>query len=131
MVVQKEKISSIRVYNGSKFSTVDKVVAGDIFAVTGITSLSVGDGVGALKEKFKFNMIPTLMSSVIFDKACNVKEVLGHFRMLEAEDPALNVIWNETLQEIHVHIMGKIQLEVLKEVILERFNFNVDLDHVK
>ena len=122
----KEKISSIRVYNGSKFSTVDKVVAGDIFAVTGLTSLSVGDGVGALKEKFKFNMIPTLMSSVIFDKACNVKEVLGHFRMLEAEDPALNVIWNETLQEIHVHIMGKIQLEVLKEVILERFNFNVD-----
>ena len=122
----KEKISTIRVYNGSKFSTVDKVEAGDIFAVTGIASLSVGDGVGALKEKLKFNMIPTLMSSVIFDKSCNVKEVLGYFRILEAEDPALNVIWNETLQEIHVHIMGKIQLEVLKEVILERFNFNVD-----
>lgn len=122
----REKISSIRVYNGNKFSTVDKAVAGDIFAVTGITNLNAGDGVGALKEKLKFNMIPTLMSSVIFDKKCNVKEVLRYFRILEAEDPALNVIWNETLQEIHVHIMGKIQLEVLKEVILERFNFNVD-----
>ena len=124
--VLKEKISSIRIYNGNKFSTVDKVIAGDIFAVTGITSLNVGDGVGALKKKLKFNMIPTLMSKVIFDKTCNVKEVLGYFKTLEAEDPALNVIWNETLQEIHVHIMGKIQLEVLKEVILERFNFNVD-----
>ena len=66
------------------------------------------------------------MSKVIFDKTCNVKEVLGYFKILEAEDPALNIIWNETLQEIHVHIMGKIQLEVLKEVILERFNFNVE-----
>ena len=122
----KEKISGIRIYNGNKFSTVDKVVAGDIFAVTGLTSLNVGDGFGALKEKIKFNMIPTLMSSVIFDKTCNVKEILGYFRMLEAEDPALNVTWNETLQEIHVHIMGKIQLEVLKEVILQRFKFNVD-----
>ena len=122
----KEKISSIRIYNGNKFSTVDKVIAGDIFAVTGITSLNVGDGVGALKKKLKFNMIPTLMSKVIFDNTCNAREVLGYFKTLEAEDPALNVIWNETLQEIHVHIMGKIQLEVLKEVILERFNFNVD-----
>ena len=122
----KEKISSIRIYNGNKFSTVDKVIAGDIFAATGITSLNVGDGVGALKKKLKFNMISTLMSKVIFDNKCNVREVLGYFKTLEAEDPALNVIWNETLQEIHVHIMGKIQLEVLKEVILERFNFNVD-----
>ena len=122
----KEKISSIRIYNGNKLSTVDKVIAGDIFAATGITSLNVGDGVGALKKKLKFNMIPTLMSKVIFDNKCNVREVLGYFKTLEAEDPALNVIWNETLQEIHVHIMGKIQLEVLKEVILERFNFNVD-----
>ena len=122
----REKISSIRVYNGNKFSTVDKVVAGDVFAVTGLTSLNVGDGVGALNKRLKFNMIPTLMSRVIFDKACNVKEVLGYFKRLEAEDPALNVIWNEILQEIHVHIMGKIQLEVLKEVILERFNLNVD-----
>ena len=122
----REKISSIRIYNGSKFNNVDKVRAGDVFAVTGLTSLKVGDGVGTLDEKVNFNMIPTLMSSVIFDKACNIKEVLGYFRILEAEDPALNVIWDETLQEIHVHIMGKIQLEVLKEIILERFNLNVD-----
>ena len=80
----REKISSIRIYNGNKFSTVDKVVAGDVFAVTGLTSLSVGDGVGLLKEKLKFNMIPTLMSSVIFDKLCNVKEILRYFKILEA-----------------------------------------------
>ena len=71
-------------------------------------------------------MVPTLMSSVLFDRSYNIKEVLGYFKILEAEDPSLNVLWNEAYQEIHVHIMGRIQLEVLKEVVFERFNLKVD-----
>ena len=121
-----EKISSIRLYNGSKFTTVEKVSAGDIFAVTGITKAMPGEGIGKNIENIQFNMIPTLMSKVIFDKSYNVKEVLGYFRILESEDPALNIIWNETYQEIQVSIMGKIQLEVLKEVVLNRFNLKIE-----
>ncbi|GAA0085781.1 TetM/TetW/TetO/TetS family tetracycline resistance ribosomal protection protein [Clostridium sp. CTA-7] len=121
-----EKVSSIRVYNGSKFSTVEKVSAGDIFAVTGITNAMPGEGIGKIREKVEFNMIPTLMSKVVFDNKYNVKEVLGYFRILENEDPALNVLWNETLQEIQVSIMGKIQLEVIKEIALERFNLKIE-----
>ena len=121
-----EKVSSIRIYNGSTFKAVDKVTAGDLFAVSGISRAISGDGVGTLKEKTHYEMVPTLMSKVIFDKTCNVREVLGNFKVLEAEDPALNIIWNEALQEIHVHIMGKIQLEVLKEVALERFNLKIE-----
>jgi ribosomal protection tetracycline resistance protein len=121
-----EKISSIRLYNGSKFTTVDKVVAGDVFAVTGLTSVKAGEGLGVLKDDINFNMVATLMSKVIFDKLYNVKDVLRYFRILESEDPALNVFWNEVLQEIQVSIMGKIQLEVLKEVVDERFNLKVE-----
>ncbi|MGY5238759.1 GTP-binding protein [Clostridium tertium] len=121
-----EKVSSIRFYNGSKFKTVEKISAGDIFAVTGITKAMPGEGIGKNRENIKFNMIPTLMSKVIFDKSYNVKEVLGYFRILESEDPALNIIWNETHQEIQVSIMGKIQLEVLKEVALNRFNLKIE-----
>lgn len=121
-----EKISSIRIYNGSKFKTVDCVKAGDLFAVSGISKAIAGDGVGTLKQKKHYEMIPTLMSKVIFDNSNNVREVLGYFKVLEAEDPALNILWNEALQEIHVHIMGKIQLEVLKEVVEERFNLKVE-----
>ena len=122
----REKISSIRIYNGSKFKSVDKVMAGDLFGVSGISKAIAGDGVGTLKEKAHYEMVPTLMSKVIFDKACNVREVLGYFKVLEAEDPALNIIWNENLQEIHVHVMGKIQLEVLKDIVVERFNFRIE-----
>lgn len=121
-----EKISSIRVYNGSKFTTVDKVVAGDVFAVTGLSMANAGEGIGSLKDDIIFNMVPTLMSKVIFDNSYNVKDILRFFRILESEDPALNVIWNEALQEIQVSIMGKIQLEVLKEVLDERFNIKID-----
>jgi ribosomal protection tetracycline resistance protein len=121
-----EKVSSIRIYNGSKFSTIEKVSAGDVFAITGITKAMPGEGVGKIRESIRFNMIPTLMSKVIFDKFYNVKEVLGYFRILENEDPALNIIWNEKHQEIQVSIMGKIQLEVLKEVALNRFNLKIE-----
>ncbi|MCT4620193.1 MAG: TetM/TetW/TetO/TetS family tetracycline resistance ribosomal protection protein [Marinisporobacter sp.] len=120
-----EKITQIRVYNGNKFKTVDKVGAGQVFAVTGLTKASVGDGVGDLKEKGVYEMIPTLKSKVIFDNSLNVKEVLKNFKILDAEDPSLNVIWEEKLKEIHIHVMGAIQLEILQELVKERFGFDI------
>jgi len=122
----REKISSIRIYNGNKFKAVDSVSAGELFAVSGISSAVAGDGVGTLKEKTHYEMVPTLMSKVIFDKNCNIREILRYFKILEAEDPALNIIWNEAFQEVHVHIMGKIQLEVLKDLATERFNLKIE-----
>lgn len=127
----KEKVSSIRLYNGSKFKNVDKVAAGDIFGVTGLSEANAGDGLGTLTEKIHYDLIPTMMSKVIFDKSSNVKEVLSYFKMLDREDPALNVVWSEALQEIHVHIMGTIQLEVLREILQERFNLKIEFGPCK
>ncbi len=121
-----EKASQIRLYNGSKFETVDRVSAGELFAVTGFSSASIGQVLGASKEKIKYELVPTLKSKVIFDEAVNVKEVLSYFKILEAEDPTLNIIWDERLKEIQVHIMGTIQLEVLKQLVEERFSLSVD-----
>lgn len=121
-----EKISSIKLVNGSKFINVDRVEAGDIFAVTGLTSAMPGDGIGKILDKVNFNMAPTIKSKVIFDERHNVKDILRYFKILESEDPALNIIWNESLKEIQVSIMGKIQLEILKQILLERFNLDID-----
>ncbi len=71
-------------------------------------------------------MVPTLKSKVIFDETLNVKDVLRYFKILEAEDPSLNIIWNEKFQEIQVYIMGIIQLEVLKNLMEERFGISID-----
>lgn len=121
-----EKVNEIRVYNGDKYINVDKAEAGQIFAVTGLSSANVGDGIGTLKDKATYNMVPTLKSKVIFDESLNVKDVLKYFKILESEDPSLNIIWDEKFQEIQVYIMGVIQLEVLKNLMEERFNISID-----
>ena len=78
-----------------------------------------------------FDLIPTLKSKVIFDASIHVKEVLRCFNLLDAEDPSLRVFWDEHFQEIHVHVMGIIQLEVLEQIVKERFQFNVSFGEPK
>ncbi|OCA82860.1 GTP-binding protein [Pseudobacillus wudalianchiensis] len=120
-----EKVTQIRHYNGSKFKTTDQAEAGELFAVTGLSKACAVDGVGLLKQKTAYEMVPTLKSKVMADSSVHIKEVLRCFHMLDIEDPSLNVIWEESLQEIHIHVMGAIQLEILKQVVQERFHFDV------
>lgn len=120
-----EKITQLRQYNGSKFKTLDEANAGELVAVTGLTAASIGDTIGATQSKTHFDLIPTLKSKVIFDDSTHVKEVLKSFRLLDAEDPSLQVYWDEYFQEVQVHVMGVIQLEVLVQIVKERFHFDV------
>ncbi len=123
--IHKEKITEIRVYNGHRFKRIEEVHAGELFAVTGLTNAVVGHGIGALSEKATYSLSPTLTSTVRFDAGIHVKDVLKCFYLLDAEDPSLHVEWDEQVQEIHVHVMGLIQLEVLQQVVFERFHMKV------
>lgn len=119
------KVSQIRIYNGIKYKTVDKVSAGELFAVVGLIDAVPGDGVGNIKGNINYDMIPTLKSKVIYDEKLNPKDILKVFKILEAEDPALNILWDESLKELQVNIMGVIQLEILKELVNERFKIDI------
>ncbi|GAA0076313.1 TetM/TetW/TetO/TetS family tetracycline resistance ribosomal protection protein [Clostridium sp. CTA-5] len=121
-----EKINQIRIYNGNKFILQEEAFAGDIFGVTGLTKFKVGDGLGGLQKKIDYKIVPTLKAKVIFDNSLSKKEILSFFQILEEEDPGLNVSLDEDLQTINVNIMGKIQLEVLKDIIKERFKFDIE-----
>lgn len=120
-----EKVTQIRQYSGSAFKTVEEVKAGELFAVIGLTKASIGDGVGEIRDAVNFEMIPTLRSRVNFEPSVNIKEALRYFKILEAEDPSLNVLWEESLQQIHIHVMGTIQLEVLEQLVHGRFQLRV------
>ncbi|MRN55359.1 GTP-binding protein [Paenibacillus monticola] len=120
-----EKITRMYIYNGSKSHTVDQVSAGDLFAVTGLSAAEAGQGLGSLSDKLIYEMVPTLKSKIIYAVTYNVKDVLKAFQVLNAEDPSLNVIWEEAVQEIHIHVMGLIQLEVLEQLVKERFQLDV------
>lgn len=130
--IHTEKINSIKIYNSNKFESINEVEAGQVFGVEGLSEANTG---AVLYKNFSSNfceadceldMVPTLTSKVIFDKSLNVKEVLSIFQILQNEEPSLNIVWNENLKEIQVNIMGKIQLEVLKEILKSRFDLNID-----
>ncbi|PJI07493.1 MULTISPECIES: elongation factor G [Clostridium] len=121
-----EKPYEIRFYNGEKYSVKSSAEAGELFAVLGINNVAPGEFIGTHENSIKYNLVPALKSKVIFDEKINPKEVLECFRLLEEEDPSLNVFWNEKFQNIEIHIMGKIQLEILKSVLLDRFNMDID-----
>ena len=122
----REKVNEIRAYNGVKYEIKDVVSAGDVFAVTGISNMKAGMGIGI--EDSTEEMIPTLTAKVLYDSTVNIKEVLKYLKILESEEKTLNVQYDEILKEMHINVMGKIQLEVLKEIIQERFNLNVEFD---
>ncbi|UED78269.1 TetM/TetW/TetO/TetS family tetracycline resistance ribosomal protection protein [Lysinibacillus sp. CD3-6] len=129
--VMTEKVTEIRLYNGSRFVTTQKVQAGEIFAVKGLSIAKIGDILGSTMTPQPYELVPTLQAKVQYDGQQHIKEVLQVFRLLEAEEPSLRVVWHEKFQEIHVHIMGVIQLEVLAEVLKNRLSLTITFGEPK
>ncbi|WP_206207785.1 elongation factor G [Virgibacillus profundi] len=126
-----EKVTQLRVYNGEKYQIVDHVQAGELFAVIGLSRAVVGDGIGEVVEWASHELIPALKSKVVFDSSYHVKDVLRCFNILDAEEPSLRVHWDEKFQEIYIQVMGIIQLEVLEQLVRERFQLEVSFEEPK
>ena len=120
-----EKNDQIRIYSGDKFETVDKVQIGEICAVTGLDQTYPGMGLGANRTQTMPILEPVLNYQIIVPQGVNPVELVRSLKQLEEEDPQLNILWNEQLQEIHAQLMGQVQMEVLGRVILERFGVKV------
>lgn len=120
-----EKATQLRVYNGAKFQPAEMAHAGELIAATGLSETAIGGGLGALVNSPSPSTVPALKSKVLFDNTLSVKEVVKAFQLLDAEDPSLQINWDEHFQELHIHVMGVIQLEVLEQIVKERFGFTV------
>lgn len=120
-----EKVNQIRIYNGEKFTTVDTAASGAVCAVTGITFALPGDGLGTESDTGSPVLEPVLTYAVILPDELDAQTALAKLRLLEAEDPQLNILWNEQHKEIRIRLMGDIQLEILQSVIEDRFGFTV------
>lgn len=121
-----EKVTQIRIYSGEKFTTTDEATAGTVCAVTGISFTSPGDGLGNEKNSDAPYLEPVLTYKVELPVGVDAHTAFSKFKILENEDPLLNVVWNDRLGEIHIQLMGDIQLEVLKSIIAQRFGINVE-----
>lgn len=124
--VNAEKVNRIRVYSGEKFTAIDEAVAGTVCAVTGITFAKSGDGLGIESDSDLPMLEPVLTYKVDLTDGTDPHTALAKLKILENEDPQLNVVWNSRLAEIQIQLMGEIQLEVLKSIIFERFGMTVE-----
>ncbi|MFR0941872.1 MAG: hypothetical protein ACLSF2_05760 [Butyricicoccus sp.] len=123
-----EKVSGIRIYSGEKFRTAERVESGMVCAVTGLTHTRPGMGLGAEAGALPPVLEPVLGYRVCLPEGCDAHAMLRNLRQLEEEDPQLRVVWNERLGEIHLQLMGEVQLEILTSVIAERFGVDVTFD---
>lgn len=126
--INNEKVNQIRIYNGSKFTVVNEAVSGSICAVTGPLETYAGMGLGANKGVLVPVLEPVLTYRIILPVGVDAVNVLPKFRSLAEEIPELHLDWDEEHSEINVRIMGAIQIEILKNLIKERLNFEVEFD---
>lgn len=116
-----EKADQLRIYDGAQFQLAERVPAGGICAVTGLKGTFAGQGLGAEKQHEQPLLEPVLTYRLLLPEGSDVVKVLEQLRRLEEEEPLLHVSWREAAREIHVRVMGEVQLEVLKRLLLERF----------
>ena len=121
-----EKVDQIRIYSGAGFETVDEVGAGRICAVTGLSKTRTGQGLGFEGRGAAPVLEPVLTYQIKLPEGTNVHDMFLKLKQLEEEEPQLQIVWNEELGEIHAKVMGEIQIEILKSLIAERFQVDVD-----
>lgn len=126
VVSKDEKVNQIRIYSGEKFITVNEAEAGTICAVTGLSETKPGEGLGCEHTGFEPVLEPVLTYQMILPEEVSAATMLPKLRQLEEEEPELHIVWKEDLQEIQVQMMGEVQTEILKSLILERFGVNVE-----
>lgn len=121
-----EKINQIRIYSGEKFEAVQEVEAGRVCAVTGLENTRPGQGIGAEEESDLPVLEPVLTYQILLPDDCDVHKMLLNLKILEEEEPELHIVWEEQTSEIHVQLMGDVQIEILQQMIKERFGVLVE-----
>lgn len=121
-----EKADQIRIYSGAGFEAVKEVPAGAVCAVTGLTRTHAGQGLGIEQTSGEPLLIPVLNYEIQLPEECDVHQMFLKLRQLEEEEPELHIVWNPQLNEIHAQVMGEVQIEILKNMIQERFGISVE-----
>ena len=120
-----EKVIQLRLYSGEKFTTPESVTAGMLCAVTGFSGTFAGQGLGTEPAGTPPVLEPVMTYRVELPKGSDPATVMPKLRQLEEEDPQLHLIWAGG--NIHVQIMGKVQLEVFRSLVQQRFGLDITM----
>lgn len=123
-----EKIDQIRIYFGGQYNTVNEATAGTICVLTGLKNTRAGDAIGALTGITIPVIEPVLSYRVTINDDLSPNAVLPKLRELEDEEPQLNITYDSRIGEIHAKVMGDVQMEILKDQIMDRYGIDVTFD---
>ena len=118
-----EKADQLRLYSGAKFQSLDEAEAGAIVAVTGLSHTFPGQGLGAEPDWAGAVLQPVLTYRVELSDGTDPHTALQKLRQLEEEDPQLHLVWSGG--DIHIQLMGEVQMEILQRLIRERLGMEV------
>ena len=121
-----EKIVQLRLYSGDKFTPLEEAEAGMLCAATGLSATFAGQALGEEPLGLPFALEPVMTYRVNLPRGADPALMLPKLRQLEEEDPQLHLISQGS--QIHVQIMGKVQLEIFRSLVKERFNLDITLD---
>lgn len=120
-----EKVEQIRFYSGARFTAGDCAEAGTVCAVTGLTRTRSGQGLGAEPSLSGSLLEPVLTYQILLPRDCDPHTAHLQLLELEEEDPQLHIVWDARLHQLHIQLMGAVQLQILQRVIQERFGIAV------
>ena len=123
-----EKISQLRIYSGAKYNTAETVLPGQICAALGLTGTYPGQGLGAAGDFAEPLLEPVMSYRVILPPQSDPAVLLPKLMQLDQEDPQLHIVWNERTREISVQLMGRVQAEIFRSLVKERFDTDITLD---
>ena len=126
--VREEKVDQIRVYSGSKYAIEQEAAAGTVCALTGLVSTFCGQGLGAERGAVLPVVEPVMTYRIALPEDCDVHRMYEKLCQLEEEEPQLHLVWREQLNEIHAQLMGDVQIEVLRNLIRERFGVEASFE---
>lgn len=121
-----EKVDQIRIYSGEKYRLVNQADAGELCGITGFTRAAAGSVLGKELSVTSFYQKPILKTRLCLMDQTPIRLLLEALRVLQEEDPMLEVEYEERLNQISVHVMGIIQAEILKEALMQRFHINIE-----
>ena len=124
---REDKVNQIRIYSGTKYRTQNEAEAGTICAVTGLDKSKAGDGLGTEAASAMPLLEPVLTYQILLPEDVDAAVMLPKLREIEEEEPELHIVWNAQLKEIHVQLMGEVQIDILKEQVKKRFQTEISL----
>lgn len=124
---KEEKVAEIRIYSGAKYTNVETANSGETCIVLGLNETYIGQGLGNEVGDKKACLEPVMNYKISLPSGESTKTFMPKLRLIEEEEPMMNIGFNEQLQEISVSLMGEVQAEILKSIISERFGIMIDV----